>query len=129
MSTVFLANRARVNQNRPSLAYSVTFGVKVPDYEVDKTLWFDRHYEGGYLFRNALVVELVPPQNQDGEWHVKYAWQDQAVQSANKAVDTRELTKGRVEVVIPFDSAKSPGVTGRLRFVLSPWNEDAEAAG
>lgn len=34
-----------------------------------------------------------------------------------------------VEVVIPFDSAKSPGVAGRLRFVLSPWNEDAEAAG
>jgi len=123
LSTIFLANRARVNQSRPSLAYSVTFGVRVPDYEVEKVLWFDKHYEGGYLFRNALVIELVPPQNKDGEWHVKYAWQDQTVQSANKAVDTQELTKGRVEVTIPFDSGKDPGVTGRLRFVLSACNE------
>lgn len=129
LSTVFLANRARVNPARPSLAYSVTFGVRVPDYERDRTLWFDEHYEGGYLFRNSLVVELIPPQNKDGEWHVKYAWQGQAVQSANKTVDPKQMTKGRVEVAIPFDSAKKPGVTGTLRFVLSAWNEDAQPAG
>ena len=102
---------------------TVTFGVRVPDYEVEKVLWFDKHYEGGYLFRNALVIELVPPQNKDGEWHVKYAWQGQTTQSANKVVDTKELTRGRVEVTIPFDSGKDPGVAGRLRFVLSAWNE------
>jgi hypothetical protein len=129
MSTVFLANRARVKQDRPSLAYSVSIGVRVPDYEVEKVLWFDKHFEGGYLFRNALVVELVPPQNGDGEWHVKYAWQGQAVQSANKPIAATELTKGRVEVVIPFDSGKSPGVTGRLRFVLSAWNYDPSVTG
>jgi len=125
LSTVFLANRSRVNQNRPTLAYSVNFGVRVPDYEVDRALWFDEHYEGGYLFRNALVIELVPPQNSDGDWRVQYAWQDQAVQSADTPIDTKQLTKGRVEVAIPFDSGKDPGVTGTLRFVLSAWNVDA----
>lgn len=123
LSTVFLANRARVNQNRPSLAYSVTFGVKVPDYEVEKTLWPDEHYEGGYLFRNALLVELVPPQAEGADWNVRYAWQDQSVQAADTPVDTKQLKNGKVEVSIPFDSGKSPGVTGRLRFLLSAWNE------
>ena len=120
---MFLANRSRVNQNRPSLAYSVTFGVKVPDYEIEKTLWPDEHYEGGYLFRNALMVELVPPQVEGADWNVRYAWQDQAVQPADTPIGTKQLKNGKVEVSIPFDSGKSPGVTGRLRFLLSAWNE------
>ena len=144
LSTVFLANRARVDPTRPSLAYSVSLGVRVPDYEVDRTLWFDEHYEGGYLFRDALVIELVPPTNSPveteakparktrskpkaastGEWDVKYAWQGQAVQPARESVDATRLTKGRVEVTIPFDSGRNPGVTGRLRFVISAWNEE-----
>lgn len=131
LSTVFLANRARVNQKVPSLSYSVMFGVRVPDYEVDRALWFAKHYEGGYLFRNALVIELVPPPKdapaKGGDWHVEYAWQGQTVQSADTPIDTKKMTKGRVEVVIPFDSGKSPGVSGKLRFVLSAWNDDAEA--
>ncbi|MDO8348707.1 MAG: hypothetical protein Q7T30_00605 [Planctomycetota bacterium] len=128
LSTVFLANRARVNTNRPSLAYSVTFGVRVPDYEVERSMWFDKHYEGGYLFRNGLVIELVPPQAEDGEWNVKYAWQDQTTQSADTPIDTKQLTKGRVEVAIPFDSGKTPGIAGTLRFVLSAWNDDGAGA-
>jgi len=128
LSTVFLANRARVNQSRASLAYSVTFGVRVPDYEVARTLWPDEHYEGGYLFRNALIVELVPPQAADGDWHVKYAWQDQSVQAADTPIDTKQLKNGKVEVAIPFDSGKSPGVSGKLRFLLSSWNDVSEAS-
>jgi len=125
LSTVFLAKRARVDLNRPSLAYSVTLGIRVPDWEVERALWFDKHYEGGYLFRNAVVIELVPPQDDDGEWNVKYAWQGQTTQSANKSIDTKELTKGRVEVTIPFDSGKKPGIAGALRFVMSAWNDEA----
>lgn len=128
LSTVFLANRARVNQSRPSLAYSVTFGVRVPDYEVSRALWFDKHYEGGYLFRNALVIELVPPQNADGEWHVKYAWQGQSVQAADTPIAPKLLRNGRVEVTIPFDSGKAPGIAGKLRFVLSSWNDPEPSA-
>jgi len=128
LSTVFLANRARVNRDRPSLAYSVAFGVRVPDYEVDRALWFDEHYEGGYLFRDSLVVELVPPQNADGAWHVRYAWQGQGVLPAGTPIEPKLLKSGRAEVVIPFESGKFPGVNGRLRFLLSAWNEDAEDA-
>jgi len=125
LSSVFLANRARVNKTRTSLSYSLTLGIRVPDYEVDRALWFHEHYEGSYLFRDGLVIELVPPQNIGDAWQVQYAWQGQTVQSANTPVDAEALTKGRVEVTIPFDSGKAPGIVGQLRFVLTAWNADA----
>ncbi len=127
LSTVFLANRARVNKRRRSLAYAVTLGLRAPDYEVERALWFDKHYEGGYLFRNAVVIELVPPKG-EGAWSVKYAWQGAAMQVANRKVAATELADGRVEVEIPFDSKKAPGVRGVLRFVLSAWNEGGASA-
>lgn len=34
LSTVFLANRARVDPTRPSLAYGLTLGVRVPDSQI-----------------------------------------------------------------------------------------------
>ena len=126
LSTVFLANRARVDKLRPSLAYSLTLGIRVPDYEVDRALWFKEHYEGSYLFRDGLIIELEPPQNSKDAWLVRYAWQGQTVQAANTPVDVEAMTKGRVEVTIPFDSGKSPGIVGKLRFVLTAWNPDAQ---
>ncbi len=123
LSTVFLANRARVNKKRKSLAYQVTLGIRVPDWEVDRTLWFDKHYEGGYLFRDALLIELEPPAKAGGGWKVKYAWQGTAVKAATKTVAAKQLDAGRVEVVVPFDSKAKPGVTGALRFVLTAWNQ------
>ena len=53
---MFLANRARVNPVRPSLAYGLTLGVRVPDYEVERKFWADGHYEGGYLFHDTVIV-------------------------------------------------------------------------
>jgi hypothetical protein len=125
LSTVFLARRARVDKEDPSLAYSVTFGVRVPDYEVERKLWFDEHYEGGYLFRDGLVIELVPPETADDAWTVRHAWQRQTVKAPHRKLDPKQLKNSRVEVTVPFDSDNSPGVKGQLRFVLSEWNEDA----
>ncbi|HEX5050964.1 MAG TPA: hypothetical protein VFZ65_04260 [Planctomycetota bacterium] len=125
LSTVFLANRARVNKRRKSLAYAMTLGVRAPDYEVSRTLWFDKHYEGGYLFRDALVFEIVPPAK-DGTWGVKYAWQGQSVRPATKKVDPKELAGGKVEIEVAFDSKTAPGVTGKVRLVLSAWNGEGD---
>ncbi|VFS92568.1 Uncharacterised protein [Raoultella planticola] len=54
-----------MNKARRSLAYSLILGVKIPDYEIEKRFWFNEHYEGGYLFRNSLILEIVPPANDD----------------------------------------------------------------
>ena len=123
VSTVFLANRARVNPRRKSLAYSMTLGVRVPDYEIDRKLWINEHYEGGYLFRNAIILEMVPPQNPGDKWKVTHSWQEEEPGGAE--IDAKALKSGNVEVSVPFDNGKSPGVRGQLRFVIAEWNPDA----
>ncbi|MDT9151134.1 hypothetical protein RSW37_25720, partial [Escherichia coli] len=55
LSSVFLSNRAKVVPSRRSLAYNLIFNVRVPDYEIEQKLWVNQHYEGSYLYRNALV--------------------------------------------------------------------------
>lgn len=122
LSTVFLANRARVNKRRRSLAYSLQVGVRVPDYEIERALWVDKHYEGGYLFRNALLMELTPPRTDGGKWKVQYSWQNQGFSVADTELDAEKLKNGKVEVKVPFDSTTTPGLKGQVRFVISAWN-------
>ncbi|MBI5041832.1 MAG: hypothetical protein HZB57_11740 [Gammaproteobacteria bacterium] len=125
LSTVFLANRSRVVKTRRSLAYSLSLGVRVPDYEIDRKLWVNEHYEGGYLFRNSIVLEMIPPEAKGDKWQVNYAWQNQGVTAAHTEIDTKSLRGGKVEVSVPFDSDTVPGIRGKLRFVVSAWNTDA----
>lgn len=132
LSSVFLANRSRVDQSRPSLAYSMSLGVRAPDYEVDHKLWLNEHYEGGYLFRDTVLIELVPPQNDGAAWQVQYAWQGTGVAPASIPVNVQALQSGEVLVEVPFDSQTpasagppqptNPGITGKVRFVISTWN-------
>jgi hypothetical protein len=122
LSTVFLANRARVRPERPSLAYSMTLGIRVPDYEIERRLWLDEHYEGGYIYRDALVIELVPPGDGGSEWTVEYDWQKDSLTKARTRVSVHELGKEKAEVAIPFERATQPGASGRVRFVVDLWN-------
>ena len=135
LSTVFLANRAKVNPRRRSLAYGLTLGVRVPDYEIDHRLWLNQHFEGGYLFRNALILELEPPRADGTPWKVKYAWQDAGVAAASTALTPQQIAGEAVEVAVEVDSTSiapdgsrqptTPGIKGRLRFVIRGWNQDA----
>jgi hypothetical protein len=129
VSTVFLANRYKVNPNRKSLAYCMTLGVRVPDYEIDRKLWVNEHYEGGYLFRNAVVIEMVPPSEADATWKVKHSWQGTTLDTTPQNVDAKALKGSRIEVKIPLpaDADEQPGIQGQLRFVVSDWNSDSAA--
>jgi len=122
LSTVFLANRARVDQGRASLAYAMTIGIRVPDYQVGRVFWPDQHYEGGYLFRDTAVVELVPPSVAGEQWEVKYSWQSDAVGKATTAISYKKLKEGKVQVQIPFENAGKPGISGKVRLVIGAWN-------
>jgi hypothetical protein len=135
LSTVFLANRSKVNPRRRSLAYAMTLGVRVPDYEIERRLWLNEHFEGGYLFRNALVLEMVPPATDGQAWKVKFAWQDAGVSMASTELTPSAIASGSVVVEVPFDSVSAddrgrlrptnPGVKGRVRFVIEAWNPGA----
>jgi hypothetical protein len=135
LSSVFLSNSAKVNPKRRSLAYGITLAVRVPDYEVENRLWFNEHYEGGYLFRDSLIIEMVPPSSNAQKWKVKYAWQGSGVAPADQQAEVAQLSADNfVTVSIPFESATLdseqrkrpafPGLTGKLRFEISAWNKD-----
>jgi hypothetical protein len=111
----------------------MTLGIRYPDFEIDRKLWINEHYEGGYLFRNALVVEIFPPEGA-GKWQVKYGWQDTGSSApANTVSDIDQIPDGGVELTIPFDSLvigtggkpvpSTPGVKGRVRLLVRRWND------
>jgi hypothetical protein len=128
LSTIFLANLFRINPQRDTLAYSMTLGVRVPDYEVERKFWPDRHYEGQYLFRDSIVLELKPPSVAGGDWSVVYDWQSDNVGQASTGVSAVRFRSGQVEVSVPFATGDasppvSPGISGKLRFLVSEWNQ------
>jgi hypothetical protein len=132
LSSVFLANSAKINPKRRSLAYNMTLGIRAPDYEIERKLWRNEHYEGGYLYRNSIILEMIPPRSAREKWKITYAWQDSGVSAATTEVDAEELKNGSVEVPIAFEShttgpdgkatPTNPGIKGQLRFVISAWN-------
>ncbi|MDD5169666.1 MAG: hypothetical protein PHN75_12670 [Syntrophales bacterium] len=123
LSSVFLANSARVNHDRPSLAYGLTLGVRVPDYEVERKFWLDGHFEGGYLFRDTMIVEIVPPQKEGDRWTVNFDWQSKNVGRASQTLAYETLKSGKMQMAVPFGSKNAPGISGQLQFVVSAWND------
>ncbi|RZL96730.1 MAG: hypothetical protein EOP82_00145 [Variovorax sp.] len=128
LSTVFLANKARVDPNRRTLAYAMTLGVRVPDYQVDRKFWLDGHYEGSSLFRDTLVIEMSPPPDGAGtdQWGVKYGWQTETAGRASLPISYKQITDGKLEFIVPLSTQgaalSTPGITGRVRLQVSAWN-------
>lgn len=129
LSSVFLMNRAKVNQQQPGLAYAMTLAARVPDYQVAKRFWPDQHYEGGNLFRDTAIVDMIPPPEPGGEWSLKHGWLSKTDGIATRSLKYKELADaGKVVVEIPFENNKKPGIKGRIRLVVRPWNvEPADA--
>ncbi len=121
LSSVFLSKRERVKGKR-NLVYELALGIRVPDWEIDNTLWLDDHFEGGYLFRNAIRLELAPPTDNRPEWKVEYGWQNQGFNQATKSTEPSTNQQGQLTIEIPFDSNTTPGAKGKLRFVITSWN-------
>jgi hypothetical protein len=121
LSTVFLSNLAKMDPKDPTLAYAVTLGIRVPDYEIDGVLWMKQHFEGGYLYRKTFIIRLSPPAGDSG-WTVAYDCpEDSQVPTTVKGVVPG--TNGNPGTIsIDFENSAKPGVKGRLKFAFSPWN-------
>jgi hypothetical protein len=125
LSTVFLANRARISKNPDdrTLSYAMDVRVRVPDYEKNNAFWPNQHYEGGYLFRDSLIVTMEPPSTAGEAWAVNFGWE-----SKNVGVATHKLpyvalqgNKLRLEVELPAAASK-PGISGKVVLIASAWN-------
>jgi hypothetical protein len=123
LSTVFLANRARVDPNRRTLAYAMTVAAKVPDYRVNKKFWPDQHYEGGDIFRDTAIIEMTPPRKGAVSWTVKFGWMSKSDGVATRTLTYEDLQDpGQRQFEIPFSAKRKPGISGRIRLIVSPWN-------
>lgn len=121
LSTVFLANRAKTDPNGKSLAYALTVGVRVPDYEVEGRFWRNQHYEGSYLFRDTVIVEIFPPEQEGGAWKAKQTWTSTGV-TRNLPLEDED---GRKVARIPFTNKGTPGIDGTVRLLVRRWNGTA----
>ena len=122
LSTVFLANRAKVSTDDRTLAYSMDLRVRVPDYEVDRAFWPNQHFEGSHLFRDALLVSLEPPLTAGGEWTVKTSWESQTVGEACVKLPYKKLADDKLEIKVPFGGNGTPGIRGQVVLIASAWN-------
>ena len=43
-----------------SVSFALDLNVQVPDYEVDGALFLKQHYEGGYIYRDLIIIEAFP---------------------------------------------------------------------
>jgi hypothetical protein len=124
LSSVFLSNKARVDAaNDPSLTYGLTMGVRTPDYEVERKFWPDTHFEGGYLFQDTMIVKLKPPLQDGDKWIITFDWQSGNLGGASQTLVYKTLKSGKLQIVVPFGSKNAPGIAGKLRFVVSAWND------
>lgn len=119
----FLADWATKKGGR-SLGFSVDLGIRVPEYEINKKLWLDEHYEGGYLFRDKVNLVVTPPAGDRG-WRLSYGVDSRTPNRAARPVepvadeDMRDqefvsTRDGDLLYRIPLEQTTRPGFRGAL---------------
>ncbi|XEG70649.1 hypothetical protein QA447_21840 [Pseudomonas sp. abacavir_1] len=129
LSSVFLAEFGKVDPELPGLAYSLTLGVRVPDYEIDKRFWPNSHYEGSYLYRDTVIIQLERPTDGSDQWTIRYAWQNTGMNTATIPLQANELDGSGIQVLLPIDSdvrgnPDAAAIKGQVRLMVSTWNPE-----
>jgi len=119
--TAFLDPRKSVKASK-SVSFAFDLKVLVPDYVVDGVLFLKRHYEGGYLYRELLIVEAFPDRASPLGWRVKYGTQDINPGKPGSDAQLLPLPGGSgFTFDIPVARKARPGLRGRLRIEVRPW--------
>ena len=106
-----------------SVSFAFDLKVLVPDYEVDGLLFMKRHYEGGYIMRELILVEAFPDKSALGGWRIKYGFQDDNPGKPGISAETRELDgEEGIAFDIPIAQRTRPGVKGTLRLEARTWS-------
>jgi len=123
LSTVFLANKAKVSQADRTLAYAMDVSVLVPDYVVNDKFWEKQHFEGSHLFRDSLLISLEPPLNEGGDWNILSSWESQTIGVATEPLSYAKVKGGGIRIEVPLPaSATKPGIAGKILLIVSGWN-------
>jgi hypothetical protein len=121
--SVFLDPTKSLDAKSQSVAFAFDLAVIVPDYEVDGVLWLNRHYEGGYIYRELILVEAKPDAQAPAGWTLAYGYQGKTPNAAKEKAPVTPLAGGGLTFSIPVQSRKSqhPGIDAQLRINLRNW--------
>jgi hypothetical protein len=109
---------------------SVSFGfdlkVLVPDYTVDGALFLKRHYEGGFIYRELIIIEAFRDDKALGGWRIMYGSQDVEPGKATLRAETRPIDPAHPDkgltFSIPIEQGTRPGLRGSLRIDARSWD-------
>jgi hypothetical protein len=122
--SVFLDPEKSV-KNSKSVSFAFDLKVLVPDYVVDGILFMKRHYEGGFIYRELILVEAFPDATALGGWRIKYGYQDMNPGKPGVNAEPRLLISGNPKAGlvfdIPIEQKTRPGLRGKLRIEARPW--------
>lgn len=120
--SVFLDPRHSV-KNSGAVSFALDLKVLVPDYEVDGKLFLTRHYEGGYILRDLILVEAVPDGKAVNGWRIKYGFQGDNPGKPGLDAPTQPFDGNEgLAFEIPITQRTRPGVQGKLRIEARPWH-------
>lgn len=122
--SVFLDPDKSVKRSR-SVSFAFDLKVLVPDYEVDSVLFMKRHYEGGFIYRELILIEAFADSTAPGGWRVKYGYQDINPGKPGVDADLRPIATAGASAGfafdIPIEQKARPGLRGSLRIEARPW--------
>jgi hypothetical protein len=122
--SIFLDPKKSVKKSK-SVSFAFDIKVLVPDYEVDGILFMKRHYEGGFVYRELILVEALPDATSPNGWRVKYGYQDINPGKPGVDADSRSLivddASAGLAFDIPIEQKTRPGLRGALCIEARPW--------
>lgn len=123
--SVFLDPKKSVKQSG-AISFAFDLKVLVPDYQVNGVLFMKRHYEGGFIFRDLILVEAFPDQDSPVGWRLKYGFQDTnpgkaGIDAQADPLDHQQPAAG-LTFTIPIAQKARPGLRGVLRIQARPWS-------
>ena len=117
--------------SRCSVSFALDLRVLVPEYEVDRRIFADTHYEGGYIYRDRLYVAAQPGATKPSDpskWTIRAGFESQFPSPTEKdlpPVKNMSLTP-EGGLTFTMDVATKPDLNPRidvlLRVTARPWN-------
>jgi hypothetical protein len=118
--SAFLDRRAAVSGRR-SLGFSIDLGVLIPEYEIENAWWLNDHYDGGYLYRDKINLEVTPPRG-EGLWRLRYGFDSRTPNRASRTLDGN-VVGDHLIFRIPIESSTRPGLKAVLTLRCRGWNK------
>ena len=115
--TGYLLESARAS-NRAPLGFSLDCGVLVPEYYVDRDWRLDRHFDGGYIYRDKINFDLSLTSDSHS---LKYGFDSRTPNRATKKLEP-VVQENVTEFRIPVVRTTKPGLSANFVIQARPWS-------